>query len=97
MGLSREHICESDVKRKDAGGVMWGFAGEVFMPRVAGYFAPVCGVLEIDGRGICPYNSMRAVCLNPDRSNCCVYHHGEHVGLDECAVVGECTSGMIKP
>ena len=67
------------------------------MPRAAGYFALVSGVREIDGRGICPCNSMRAVCLNPGRSNCCVYHHGEHVGLYECAVVGECAARMIKP
>jgi hypothetical protein len=34
------HIYGCDMKRKDAGGVMWGFAGEVVMPREAGHLAP---------------------------------------------------------
>jgi hypothetical protein len=46
------HIYGCDMKRKDAGGVMWGFAGEVVMPREAGHLALIYGVLEIDVHGI---------------------------------------------
>ena len=97
-----EHSSEIDVKRKDAGEMMWGIAGAVWGLRArwscpGGVLALVSGVRAIDVQGICSYISMRAVCLNPGRSNCCVHHHGEHVGLNERAVVGECVTRMIKP